>query len=732
MIASRRARVGRVGSRAVTTFQVSEVILIALLVFGLALLPRVILPGMFTTIDEQGNWLMRADRFLHALERGDYAGTYQRYHPGVTTMWLGAAGMWAHEKILALGGPADRAFFWMLVRLPLALVCSLCVALAYPLLRRLVDARVALLAVLFWAADPFLVAHAKILHVDALLASFMTLSLLAALTEPRTRHQEPGTEHQSPVTYPLALSAVAAGLALLTKTLPALPLIPLMGLIALISGWQYNQRISASPVGNDRSTSRLRRVIPALRRISGRAAVTFLVWAGIVVATIFVAWPALWVDPAGVIHDLAGGLTEGAEAHEGGNFFLGQAVDDPGPWFYPVAIALRLTPWASIGLLLAAVGAIAWARKQRFRQWLKSSGANSPSLTLGLLTFFVMFFLVVLNIAAKKFDRYALPLFPALDILAAAGWVWLLRQIGSGHHLLAKLRHPKLGWGLAVLGLAANLAWYHPYELAYYNPLLGGGPVAERTLLIGWGEGLEQAGAYIAAQTTDCDQPVVVGYDFLIKPFICNPIVAHTYLLNPEQAGYAVFYISHLQRQHVQSYADALAQHGPPAHVVEIHGITYALIYALEPPVAHPLAADFGPALHLRGYNLDSSALQATGSLTLTLQWQAQATMNEDYNLFVHVFDTDGNRVGQIDVPLGGSQGLTSAWQPRAYITQTQPVPLPAALPPGTYQVALGVYHPRDMTRLPLSTEAAQPDALLGGNDALLLDPIILPPAEKR
>src|SRR3712207_8687845 len=49
----------------------------------------------------------------------------------------------------------------ILLRLPVAVITSSCIALSYPLLRRLVGNPVALLAVLFTAADPFLVAHGR-------------------------------------------------------------------------------------------------------------------------------------------------------------------------------------------------------------------------------------------------------------------------------------------------------------------------------------------------------------------------------------------------------------------------------------------------------------------------------------------------------------------------------------------------------------------------------------------
>ena len=36
-----------------------------------------------------------------------------------------------------------------------------------------------------------------------------------------------------------------------------------------------------------------------------------------------------------------------------------------------------------------------------------------------------------------------------------------------------------------------------PYFLSYYNPALGGGRTATQVLLVGWGEGLDRAAAYL-------------------------------------------------------------------------------------------------------------------------------------------------------------------------------------------------------------------------------------------
>src|SRR3954452_1387165 len=150
--------------------------------FLAALVPRGF-QATFMTVDEIDAWFPRAHDFLLALARGDFAATNLIGHPGVTTMWLGTAGILVDRYLAPLLVPhaSGPMLERLLMRLPVAIVTSACIVAAFPLIRRLLGRRVAILATLFWAADPFLIAHSQLLHTDALLTTFTTLALLAAL-----------------------------------------------------------------------------------------------------------------------------------------------------------------------------------------------------------------------------------------------------------------------------------------------------------------------------------------------------------------------------------------------------------------------------------------------------------------------------------------------------------------------------------------------------------------------
>jgi hypothetical protein len=690
----------RGASRALGLPQIAGTSLLAAAIFLLALAPRALALGRFVTVDEAYHWFDRARQFLGAIRAGDWAATNLIGHPGVTTMWLGALGVAAHQALAAWGLAAwpDPEMLRFMFRLPVALATSLCITLAYLMLRRLLPARVALLAALLWATDPFLVAHSQLLHVDALLTSFIAIALLAALLA-FSLGDVSGRVHWRW----LVISAIAGGLALLTKS-PAIILPPLVGLIA-VAGWWIGRRRSptASPAG-----------------VAAFVGLPMLIWCCTAAAVWIAGWPAAWIDPLGaagsIIHQAQ---ADGGSPHGWGNFFMGRAIADPGPLFYPVAIALRLTPWTLAGLAAALAGAITMLRGSPRR-------VNWP---LSSLAIFIALFALMMTIAAKKFDRYALPMFPALDIIAGAGLIWLWDRLRNLRTNSKEQRTDRRALSFVLCSLflvliTSNLAWYHPYELAYYNPLLGGGPAAARSIPVGWGEGLEQAGAFITAQPDGAERPVATWYRPALKPYISAPLVPLGDVLQPGRVGYAVLYIDQIQRGDDAAATELLRSQLAPLYTIRIHDIDYAEVYQVPQPTVQPFAADFGPALHLRGYDLDVS--NATrGSLGLTVHWQARAAIPADYMLFVHVLDANGARIGGVDVPPGGAREPTSAWRSGSYLSAALQVPVQPNLPPGIYWIAIGVYEPQSGARLELDA-APQPEAPSDGPNALILEPLML------
>lgn len=380
--------------------------LLVLAILLLALLPRVWDLDAFISWDEP-KWASRSANFLFALQRGQLEGTFQTGHPGVTTMWLGATGLAikcrrspeACGDLPPIGSPSDEEEISHEVhnrllqllppgRLLLGTAIAVGIVVIYFLARELWGRAIALVGAVLIALDPFYIAHSRVLHLDGLTTTFMTLSLLA-LTLYLTRRRG----------WPLlAASGGLAGMAFLTKS-SSLFLIPFVGFLWAFVAWQMNE---------------------AWARRVREVAISSALWGG-AAAVIFVAlWPAMWVDPLGTVQGvLEKGIDYAQSPHSLQTFFLGQVQGDPGPWFYPVALLFRMTPLTMLGLAAAIPLLLKGALEKRQRA------------SLVVLLLYALLFGTFMTLGAKKFDRYLLPVFPVLDLVAAAGLVWLARALAA-------------------------------------------------------------------------------------------------------------------------------------------------------------------------------------------------------------------------------------------------------------------------------------------------------------
>jgi hypothetical protein len=324
--------------------------------------------------------------------------------------------------------------------------------------------------------------------------------------------------------------------------------------------------------------------------------------------------------------------------------------------------------------------------------------------SLLLLAAFVVLVVLAFSLFPKKFNRYLVLAFPALDILAAAGLVWTIGALARGRVYLQRA----LLAGVALLAWLNAAAW-HPYSIAAFNQALGGAEAGARTFSVGWGEGFGQAAAWLN------EQPDITGVQTAaimirsLQPYLRHGAQATTPEgpTLPPETGYVVVYIYQAQGT-VFAPFDEFYPQATPLHTVTIHGVEYAWIYQAPPRLAHPLDVGFGGALRLRGYEA-SGPLQPGATTTLRLAWQAETPASIDYWLFAHLLNAQGERVAQVDLPLP-----TSAWEPpRTYLSEL-PLTLPADAPPGTYRLLLGLYDPASGERLSLAPDHAADPALSG------------------
>ncbi|QYK51794.1 MAG: glycosyltransferase family 39 protein [Anaerolineales bacterium] len=520
--------------------------------------------GRFVTIDEV-YWLTKSAQLAVAVAERDWDATDLSSHPGMTTAWAGALALELRTPELNTEPPEHvsdfhlRHYFRQQGYNPAEILST--ARLVMVALSAVVFAGIVVYAYRLWGAmpaalvggllafDPYLIAHQRLLHQDGLMALLCVLSLLAFAAYLRER----SWAH-------LLVSGAAAGLAWATKS-PMLLLGPWVAVMAAVAvrGQMKSQA--------------------ALRMLGSLAA-----W-GLVGGLVFtLLWPKMWVAPVEAITQVLSYAGESAGGvHSGTIFFAGQLYEDgklgaASAIFYPVSFVWRATPVVLLGL--AAAGWVGLRRKAFERSRLDGIVA---------LLGFAILFVVMMSLGDKKFDRYMLPSYAilvtvagwglALGLQLAAGRWPVLRAAGASALAATLLLSAQLGSAVSVF----------PYYLSYYNPLVGGTRRADNVMMLGWGEGLEQAANWLAQQPGIGQARVASWYSnaFMLSfPYDVTDIPLALSLPEPQLQDllahdYLVIYVHQWQRHMPQDLLDALADQ-QPVHVVVVDGIEYVRVYQVN------------------------------------------------------------------------------------------------------------------------------------------------------
>lgn len=382
------------------------------------------------------NWHLRSEQFIVGLKGGDFIKTYQHYHPGVTLMWTMGVPIELYRQL----NPQDRIYTqdnfiiqhqiakYSLVTLQLGLTLVLIYGL-----KKLFGLNRALLGVSLFTFEPWFLGNARLLHMDTLLALFMVLAMVFSFC---------GVKIKS--TKYLLVAGIFAGLAFLTKSVGLLSFAALPLAVMLD---RFTHRQESLKIG-----------------FWSRRLGMFLL---ATVATIFILFPALWVNPKFVLGDIYNeGLRIGTRrGHE--QVVLGEAVDVAGPKFYPIVLALKTSPviWLGLGLLIVQLIKNRNSISQVDRQFLV------------VVTIFYTVYFVGMSVVSKKIDRYMVPLLPWLGFCATVGFTqaWLTTK--------KPVSKVALKFSLVLvtgIGLIYPLVKLYPYYFTYTNPIFGPAEKANR------------------------------------------------------------------------------------------------------------------------------------------------------------------------------------------------------------------------------------------------------------
>ena len=128
------------------------------------------------------------------------------------------------------------------------------------------------------------------------------------------------------------------------------------------------------------------------------------------------------------------------------------------------------------------------------------------------------------------------------------------------------------------------------------------------------------------------------------------------------------------------------------------------------------LPVKFDDVMRFLGHDRSAATLEPGDTLELLLYWQLLEKPSRQYTIFAHLLDADGRVVAGFDA----NEYPTSFWREEGgeRLLSYMPLALSPDLPPGTYQLEIGVYNQPSGERLPVLDDG-QTVA-----DRLLLEPI--------
>lgn len=645
-------------------------------------LPRTFTLDAFVSTDEQ-KWLTRSANFYQALVARDWEHTFQREHPGVTVMYAGMLGLiqtfpayarvapaqftWTGgelEQFLAQQGDVTPLALLAAGRWWVALFTALALTLGYFPLRRLFGAGLAAAITLYVGWAPFALGLSRLLHPEGMAASLIYLALLlwlAWLYTAQSRGQ-------------LIAAGVAMGLAWLTKT-PAIFLVPVGALLlSLEIGQQWRDRAQR-------------------RQLLTHYVVAYVLWGVIATITFVGLWPAMWIDPLGVLTRMWSEIYVYMDHHDVVNFYQGELVADPGLSFYPVAWLLRTTPTTVLGCACLAIVLLRGG-------WPLNRPAARRA-AWGVLLF-ALFFALGMSVGAKKFDRYLLPALLMVDLLALLGWAGMLRWVGTRFHWSLPRLWP--AWRSQVwiaipylLLVAAQLGVglpHFPYYLTYYNQLAGGGGAAQQALMTGWGEGLDAAARWINAQPNGKAARVVSWYNIGPLSYFLDSQAPTLDFWQGDfwtEADYAVVYVNQAQRDLPDAALLTYLQQYAPVHTVTFRGNALAWIYDLRtmtPPATVEISADHAVSidntLRLAGFTVQPTAIFTDELTRVQLYLEALTALPATYTPHLQLTNSAGEVVWETPMP---PNGVPTAWSAGTVRRFQSTIALPPSLTAGHYDL---------------------------------------------
>lgn len=531
---------------------------------------------------DESRWLVRSMDFMTAVQNGESSETLIAHHPGVMTMWIAGIRVF-YTKLQS--DSLDRAQ-WLInltrARWYIGIFVWVGIGIACLLVYRLFGRWVAFISFACLTFSPLFLAQTRRVHTDALTTVFILLTVLFLLLH---------CENRQRVHY-LLFSGITFGLAVLSKSYALI-------LLAWVPLCLFLFR-PATQESKEQFSIYIAKIIFFLNCM---------------LLTVLAVWPVFWAPFFGILALCLLGLAYvlynaiknehcpfaliamactglvlvGVRAtqtvwlildkvgwavttpHEIEHFFLGKVVHDPGWLFYPFVLTIKSTP---LMLPLVFLGCFfLWKHR-------KHSAETTRQLKLVLaLVSVVILFTVCLSLTSKKFSRYLLPVFPILEILAAIGFVEVIRW-GFERFSIEKTVVKRTIAGFACLCLffiqILPVFMLHPYYGTYYN-LCWKLTDITKIITVGDASGLDIAANYLNQKPNARRMQVQVSpLSTVLVRFYFH---GHAYRADRhiwQTPDYEIVYIRDSQ---IGRVPQAGTLNGELEHVITLNGIDHVWIY---------------------------------------------------------------------------------------------------------------------------------------------------------
>lgn len=147
------------------------------------------------------------------------------------------------------------------------------------------------------------------------------------------------------------------------------------------------------------------------------------------------------------------------------------------------------------------------------------------------------------------------------------------------------------------------------------------------------------------------------------------------------------------------------------------HGLFHRQRFVTGPadPTLRRRQSQFGGVVQLAGARIVDEEASPGSAVRIAVAWRATAPPDQPLNVFVHAIGVDGQLQAQHDSVPGGGLLPISSWEPGRLVADRFAIPLPEEIPPGEYEVRIGIYNPNTGQRLAVT-----------GSDAIGVDYAVL------